>query len=206
MDLWNMDLEQSFHQHSQFPPSTSDGDAGLKPPAGSVESEHYPTVDLWNMDLEDTFDQQSEFPLSITDGVDEPEPPNGSVGFKRKHGVAGENIKRGQQKERRYTELLLQSMLAQIRDGSMTKYHAEKYYGVPRGTLQYRLSSAFRNKGRTGPDSVLTTNEEEVIVRWLQTMERRGFPITRYGLRYKVSAYLRANPRPNPCRDNVPGK
>lgn len=164
------------------------------------------SASLWNMELEETLSQLPEITTPNTDGITRTEPPTGSVGSDREHrSGSGKRVKKSHRKERSYTEPLLQSMLSQIRDGTLTKYHVEKYYGVPRGTLQYRLSSAFRNKGRTGPDCVLSTTEETVIVEWLQTMERRGFPITRYGLRHKVAAYLRANPRPNPCRDNLPG-
>ncbi|XP_062541699.1 uncharacterized protein LOC134209705 [Armigeres subalbatus] len=88
----------------------------------------------------------------------------------------------------------------------MTKYHAQKFYGIPRGTLQYRLSEHFKNKGRTGPDSLLSTSEETIIVSWLQVMEKRGFPITRKGLASKVAAYLRKHPRDNLSRNYVPGR
>nr|XP_029723117.1 uncharacterized protein LOC109422895 [Aedes albopictus] len=103
-----------------------------------------------------------------------------------------------------YSESYLQSMLNNVKNGRMTMYHVDKYYGIPRGTLQYRLGTKFMNKGRKGPDTVLTTEEEAVVLSWILTMERRGFPVTRRGLVAKVSAYLKQHPRTNPCRNSVP--
>ncbi|XP_058840103.1 uncharacterized protein LOC131695592 [Topomyia yanbarensis] len=88
----------------------------------------------------------------------------------------------------------------------MTQYHAEKHHGIPTATVRYRLSNKFKNKGRTGPFPVLTDREEIEIVYWLQQMERKGFPISRNCLISKVSSFLEAHPRPNPFRDNIPGR
>nr|XP_029727479.1 uncharacterized protein LOC115265664 [Aedes albopictus] len=87
----------------------------------------------------------------------------------------------------------------------MTTNFAAKHFGVPRTTLQYRLSTKCKHKGTTGPYPVFTTTEEQDIVSWLLTMERRGFPATYFALKYKISAFLAAHPRKTPFKDNVPG-
>lgn len=138
--------------------------------------------------------------VCLTQQVD----PN-ETGPRSKAKATAKSLRRKGWKRSSYTEEFLQTMLANIRLSIMTMYHVSKHYGIPRATLQYRLSKKFKNKGKTGPDCVLTAEEEKTIVTWLQTMGRRGFPVTRSALLVKVAAYLRENPRSNPFRNNVPG-
>ncbi|XP_065074490.1 uncharacterized protein LOC135698439 [Ochlerotatus camptorhynchus] len=90
------------------------------------------------------------------------------------------------------------------RNGAMSTNYASKYFGVPRTTLQYRLSAKCKNKGTTGPYTVFTAAEARDIVLWLKTMERKGFPVTCTALVYKILTYLKANPRKTPFKNNVP--
>ncbi|XP_062539098.1 uncharacterized protein LOC134207390 [Armigeres subalbatus] len=160
------------------------------------------TMDLWNMELESSFVQEPHCSNgSVIQSLDEPvepdvvQPPAGNI----------KKFKESRKRKKSYSEDFLKSILSKVRDGTMTKYHAQKFYGIPRGTLQYRLSEHFQHEGRTGPDSLLSTSEETIIVSWLQVMEKRGFPITRKGLASKVAAYLRKHPRDNLSRNYVPG-
>ncbi|XP_062710743.1 uncharacterized protein LOC115265664 [Aedes albopictus] len=105
------------------------------------------------------------------------------------------------QKTKDYEEGKLNESVSYVQKGAMTTNFAAKHFGVPRTTLQYRLSTKCKNKGTTGPYPVFTTTEEQDIVSWLQTMERRGF----FALKYKITAFLATHPRKNPFKDNVPG-
>lgn len=107
---------------------------------------------------------------------------------------------------KRYTEQQLQELLPKIKNKSLSMYHVTKYYGIPRATLQFRLSHKCKQHGKAGRMPVFHINEEEKICKWLSEMERKGFPITRQRLQLKIASYLKANPRPNPFKGNVPGK
>ncbi|XP_065074218.1 uncharacterized protein LOC135698251 [Ochlerotatus camptorhynchus] len=105
-----------------------------------------------------------------------------------------------------YSESYLEETVNQIRNGTLLLYTAAKLTGIPRATLQYRLSSVFKNKGTRGPYSIFSTNEEKEIVKWIKDMVRKGFPITKSRIEYKVSNYLKTHPRKTPFKDNKPGK
>lgn len=104
-----------------------------------------------------------------------------------------------------YSNSTLDPILTRIRNGEMTMNYASKHYGIPRGTLQYRLSSRYKNKGTTGPCTVLTNEEEQDILIFLKDMERKGFPITRNSLIHRISCFLKENHRVNPFKNNTPG-
>ncbi|XP_062711605.1 uncharacterized protein LOC109424601 isoform X1 [Aedes albopictus] len=108
--------------------------------------------------------------------------------------------------KRSYQACSLETAMDNIQGRAMPFSTASKKYGVPRSTLQYRMSWKYKNKGSRGPYTVLSTDEEEHIVKWLKDMDRKGYPITQKSLQYKVCNYLKTNPRPNPFKDNIPGK
>ncbi|XP_021709602.1 uncharacterized protein LOC110679408 [Aedes aegypti] len=108
-------------------------------------------------------------------------------------------------KSKAYLENSVQDSVDSIRKEAMSTNFASKFFGVPRTTLQYRLSDKCKNKGSTGPYTIFTVGEELGIVTWLRTMERKGFPVTRSALVYKISSYLEDHPRKHPFKDNVPG-
>ncbi|KAL9705600.1 hypothetical protein quinque_009118 [Culex quinquefasciatus] len=65
-----------------------------------------------------------------------------------------------------------------VRNGSMTQYKASKEFSIPKNTLRYRLGENYKNKGRRGPETVLTCDEESQIVCWIKEMQRKAFPVT----------------------------
>nr|CAI5821448.1 unnamed protein product [Callosobruchus analis]CAI5830396.1 unnamed protein product [Callosobruchus analis]CAI5832848.1 unnamed protein product [Callosobruchus analis]CAI5852990.1 unnamed protein product [Callosobruchus analis] len=46
----------------------------------------------------------------------------------------------------------------------MSKKAAAKRFGIPRSTIQYRLSDKFKSPGY-GPPTVLTSKEEEILIK-----------------------------------------
>ena len=59
---------------------------------------------------------------------------------------------------------------------------------------------------RHGPDPYLTRQEEEELVQWALKMSEIGYGQTRVQILEMVKRILDNNPRPNPFRDNRPGK
>lgn len=84
------------------------------------------------------------------------------------------------------------------------KKTAAKCFGVPRSTLQFRLSDQFR-KTRHGPDTVLTTEEESLLVEWILDSYRKGFPRRKEDIQASVKNFLDDSKRPNRFKNNVPG-
>ena len=84
-------------------------------------------------------------------------------------------------------------------------YAACKAYGIPQSTVRYRLSGKWTRKARKGPPTVLTGDEEQKLVQYLKTMEKKGFPVVKELLLHKVKTFFGTNSRPNPFTNNVPG-
>lgn len=62
-------------------------------------------------------------------------------------------------------------------------------------------------KAKPGPESVLSSQEEQKLADWLSNMQDRGFPVTRRALLLKMKEFFEANPdRSTPFRNNQPGK
>ncbi|KAI4454310.1 hypothetical protein MML48_9g00011696 [Holotrichia oblita] len=105
---------------------------------------------------------------------------------------------------KRYDENLLQKALADIGNG-LPKKQAAKKYGIPRPTLQYRVSSKFK-KNRHGPNTYLTEDEETNLEQWIIESCRKGFPRNKSDIQTSVKSFLDASPRRTPFKDNTPGK
>ncbi|XP_055551776.1 uncharacterized protein LOC129734078 [Wyeomyia smithii] len=105
-----------------------------------------------------------------------------------------------------YSEADLQRCMDSVKRNGMTVYSVSKKYGIPVTTLRFRLSGKCKRLGRRGPQPVLTTEEDSNLVRWLQEMQQRGFPVVKQTLCYKVKNILDFVSRPNPFKNNIPGR
>lgn len=106
---------------------------------------------------------------------------------------------------KQYSEESVLDCIQAVKSGK-TVYASCKEFGIPMSTIVYRMSGRWKNKHTPGPQSVLSNQEERRIVKWLEDMQDRGFPVSRHALLHKVSEYLSSNPRTTPFRDNRPGK
>lgn len=57
-----------------------------------------------------------------------------------------------------------------------------------------------------GPAAVLITGEESTIRNWIFAMARAEFPVTMKELVFSVKRLIKELNRPNPFKDNCPGK
>lgn len=80
-----------------------------------------------------------------------------------------------------------------------------KKYNIPRSTLQFRLSAKF-TKTRHGPNTYLTSDEENMLVSWILESQEKGFPKRKVDLQLSVKQFLDEDERPNPFKENMPGK
>lgn len=84
---------------------------------------------------------------------------------------------RGKYKEWQYADL--ESAMRRVRYGELTTKAAADEYGIPRTTLHDKLLGLTPMYTRAGPPTVLSGEEEQLIVSWLIDSSRRGFGKTR---------------------------
>ncbi|CAF4828048.1 unnamed protein product [Pieris macdunnoughi] len=83
---------------------------------------------------------------------------------------------------------------------------AAKKFNVPRITLKYKVEGKHPIDRKMGPPAVLSRTEEKTIVDWIFEMARAGFPVTMKEVVFSVQRLLTELKRPNPFKDNCPGK
>ncbi|XP_055637190.1 uncharacterized protein LOC129775931 isoform X3 [Toxorhynchites rutilus septentrionalis] len=106
----------------------------------------------------------------------------------------------------KYDEADISRCMELVTSKKWTLYAACKAYGIPQSTVRYRLSGKWTTKVRRGPCTVFTGEEEQNLVQYLITMEKKGFPVVKELLLHKVNTFFKTNARPNPFKNNVPGR
>lgn len=92
-----------------------------------------------------------------------------------------------------------------IQVDGMSQKSAAKKFGVARSTLQFRLKNIDKQYISCGPPTVLTTNEEKMLVKWLVESCMKGFPRRREDLQNSVKLFLDEQERKSPFKNNLPG-
>ena len=95
--------------------------------------------------------------------------------------------------------------LDKIDSGELSYRQAQSMYGIPRSTL-YDHKTGKVSTSKRGPATVLTSAEEDMLVQWSLHMADIGYGRTREQLCLTVKKILDKDGRPNPFRDNYPGK
>ena len=106
---------------------------------------------------------------------------------------------------RQYDPVSLASALEAVRGGSMSQRAAARAFCVPKTTLADKLAGRVPDVAQSGPQTVLTSAEESVLVEYVNLMARIGFPIKRQELSSEVKKILDIDGRKNPFKDNKPG-
>ncbi|KAG5898614.1 hypothetical protein JTB14_020990 [Gonioctena quinquepunctata] len=113
-------------------------------------------------------------------------------------------VKKNRKYSKSYTEEVVQAALKDINYG-MPKKQAAMKYGIPRSTLQFRLSDKF-TKIEHGPRTYLTRDEENVLELWILESHRKGFPKRKDDIQASVKSFLDNHARSTPFKDNLPGE
>jgi len=71
----------------------------------------------------------------------------------------------------------------------MSQRIASRMFGVPRSTIQFRMSGAFV-KSTSDSSPVLTHNGEEDLVKWLIKCSKKGFPRRLENIQASVKYFL----------------
>ncbi|XP_039447320.1 uncharacterized protein LOC120426592 [Culex pipiens pallens] len=105
-----------------------------------------------------------------------------------------------------YSEAEVSAAVDKVRRKLLGVNEAARRFGVPKSTIRSRTKMNPRNVVRSGPQSILTSEEEDEIQKWIFDMQCRGFPVTQEMLMGTVQQILIAQPRKNPFKNNCPGK
>lgn len=81
-----------------------------------------------------------------------------------------------------------------------------KSSSIPKSTLIAKLKGYRPIGKRPGPPTVLSTNEEAIIVHWMLHLNQRGFPVTKTQLLYNVAYLIKQLKRKTPFADGRPGR
>lgn len=83
-----------------------------------------------------------------------------------------------------YNHEALEAAILDVNNG-MSKKAAAKKHGVPRSTIQFRLSDKFQ-KAEPGPTPILSKEEENTLKGWIINCCRKGFPRRKEDLQLSV--------------------
>ncbi|KAG5874402.1 hypothetical protein JTB14_016769 [Gonioctena quinquepunctata] len=105
---------------------------------------------------------------------------------------------------RRYSEEQMQKALAAVADG-MKVFTASRTFCVPKTTLLYKSAGVYPIERKIGPETVLSTKEETLLVRWIFHVGNVGFPVTKNQLLDSVEMLVKKLKRTNKFTDGRPG-
>ncbi|CAH2011138.1 unnamed protein product [Acanthoscelides obtectus] len=107
-------------------------------------------------------------------------------------------------KLRHYDKSKPEYALRDIQNGTESYRTAEKMYGIPKSTLDFKLKHP-GHKEALGPLPILTSEEEALLVSWIKDNAAKGFPRKANDLKNDLQRFLTVNPRPHKFNDNRPG-
>ncbi|KAJ8929262.1 hypothetical protein NQ314_018055 [Rhamnusium bicolor] len=107
-------------------------------------------------------------------------------------------------KYRAYDSALIDKALQELQEKGASVRSIAGKYGIPKSMIHFKLKHP-NHKETFGPPPVLTSKEEQCLVRWISELGRKGFPRKLEDLVSSVQKFLDANPRPNPFKNNRPG-
>ena len=94
----------------------------------------------------------------------------------------------------------------EVKDGKIYLRQAAIKYDIPKSTLSDYLTDKVEVGSRPGPPPVLTRDEEKALADWAVEMSRIGYGQTRRQICEIVMKLIEKDHRPNPFKDNRPGK
>lgn len=106
---------------------------------------------------------------------------------------------------RSYTDLDVHRALEEISNGATISESARKF-GIPRSTLSEKHSGRLPTEHRMGPPTVLTSEEESLLEKWIFHVAKAGFPVSKDQLLDSVQVLLNKSKRETVFTDNRPGR
>ncbi|KAF6199653.1 hypothetical protein GE061_005951 [Apolygus lucorum] len=104
-----------------------------------------------------------------------------------------------------YTAEQLTAALADVSSGTSI-LSAAKHHKIPFTSLYFRVKGKRKVElSKMGPTTQLTTEEEEMVVTWVMSMAKAGFPVTRKELVDSVETLVEKLGRGTKFKNNRPG-
>ncbi|XP_008214724.1 uncharacterized protein LOC103317729 [Nasonia vitripennis] len=103
-----------------------------------------------------------------------------------------------------YSREALEEAIADIKAGMPVKTASEKYQ-IPRTTLHNKMTARYADK-RPGPETVLTTAEENALVQWIANSSKQGLMVGKQQLVNSVAFLVKTLNRENPFSNGRPGR
>ncbi|CAG5055772.1 unnamed protein product [Parnassius apollo] len=107
--------------------------------------------------------------------------------------------------KRKYTPEQMRRAIEAVKRGEAVSAEASKY-GVPRIMLRNKVTGISPAVCSMGPATILTVQEEQILVQWLFALADRYFPISREQLLDSVQQIIIKDNRKTPFTNNHPGK
>ncbi|XP_020297300.1 uncharacterized protein LOC109861874 [Pseudomyrmex gracilis] len=108
------------------------------------------------------------------------------------------------QKRCSYSKENVELALTAINSGMKIAVAASKF-GIPRSTLVSKKYKKY-SEGKPGPATILTEEEEDVLVQWLFHCSKKGFPLTKTNLIDSVQLFVKKLNQKNSFMDNRLGR
>lgn len=89
----------------------------------------------------------------------------------------------------KYSQQQLICAIQEVKNG-VTQFAAAKKYNIPRSTLFNKISGKALMGKKSGPGTVLSSEEENIVKKWMFTLGIRGFPVTKTQLLRSIQLYL----------------
>lgn len=103
----------------------------------------------------------------------------------------------------------LNSALESIRNGMPIK-RASKEYNIPKTTLSSKFYGKFPIGCKAGAPTILSSEEESILVKWIIEVAKVGFPVSKEQLLESVSVLLKnkkkVDPLKNKPQNTFPGR
>ena len=100
----------------------------------------------------------------------------------------------------------LAAAVEDIREKKLSVRTAAAAHGIPKSTLFDYASGKVEIGSKRGPDTILTAAEEQMLVNYVIHMAEIGYGRTREHLCNTVKEILEKDGRPNPFKNNRPGR
>lgn len=107
--------------------------------------------------------------------------------------------------KKNYTREQMNAALEAVARGTPVA-QAARIHSIPRVTLMYKSQGKLPVDCRMGPNTILTTNEEDLLEKWILSMAKAHHPVNKEQLLESVQLIIRESKRPNPFTDARPGR
>lgn len=107
-----------------------------------------------------------------------------------------------------YKDEDMQKAIKAVQENGLSKKLAARQFGVPRSTLIRKLSGQAPLLRKMGPSTELSKTEEDILVKWILVMAKKGFPIHKNNLIISVKKILEESGRETKYlnKSSLPGR